>query len=206
MRYFLLPIIFLFFVNADTNNIDTSSFDYGKIMPIEFSYINTKDDGALYHMGIGIGGFLEYDLFELQLSFNFIRFRSSDTLFYWNDKMPQFGDTFKWGGTIFYKLSSHWQIGVDYSKYIFGTNEGKLEGGTTYGYMSSYGLKFLYDPLADIMEQDEPLLMVFLLGYINAPNITYKEEIRETYNYSYIVEKRYDLSGPIVTFGLMKKF
>jgi len=211
MKYFLLTIVLTLFLKADINNINTSNFNYGWITPIEFSYINTRDDGALYHIGAGVGGYLEYDLFEVQLSGMFIPYTNSNSLFNWNDEV-NIADTIKYGGTLLYKLNSNWQIGVDYSKYLCVTNKGELRNGTTYGYMSSYGIKFLYDPLADVMEQSNPLLMVFSLGYMDASNITYEKKTPIRYNFSQRVfeteniKKQYDLSGQIATIGIVKKF
>jgi len=204
MKFFLLIISFIIFLKADTDSVNTSNFNYGGVIPIEFSYIKTKDDGTLYHIGVGIGGFLEYDSFEIQISTMFIPYTDSDSLFKWNGKKGKYGDTFKLEGAFLYKLNNNWQIGIDYSRYVFATNEGKIsDGGSTHGYMSSYGLKFLYDPIGNIVEQRTPLLMLFSLDYLDAQNIIYEE--RKRYR-TYHIKKRYDLSGSKITIGLLKKF
>lgn len=213
MKYFLLAFLFTLFLKADTDSVDTSYFSWNLIIPMEFSYINTKDDGTLQHAGVGFGASLEYNLFEIQISGMFIPYTDSDTLFNWNDESFDIGDTIKYGGTLLYKLNNHWQIGINHSKYEVLTNKGQYNGGTTYGKMSSYGLKVLYDPLADInSKRIGPLLMVISAGYLNAPNITYEEKNKIQYSIArrewevQHIKKKYDLSGPMLTLGLLKKF
>ena len=209
MRYFLLPLFFTIFLKADTDSVDTSSFDFAWIAPMEFSYISTKDDGTLYHIGVGVGASLEYNLFEVQTSLMFIPGTKSNTLFSWNDESFSIGDTIKYGGTLLYKLNNNWQIGIDYSKYEFLTNKGEISnGGTTYGKASSSNLMVLYDPLGDInIEKERALLIVGSLGYFNAPDVTYEEKIKYYYGgETQHIKKKYDLSGSIFTLGLMKKF
>ena len=209
MRYFLLPLLFTLLLKADTDSVDTSNFDFSWIMPIEFSYINTKDDGTLYHIGAGVGASLGYNLFEIQTSVMFIPGTKSNTLFNWNDKSYSIGDTIKYGGALLYKLNNNWQIGVEYSKYEFLTNKGEISnGGTTYGKASSSSLMFLYDPLGDInIEKNGALLIVGSLGYFNAPDVTYEEKIKHYYyGETQHIKEKYDLSGSIFTLGLMKRF
>jgi len=215
MRFFLLPILIILLLEADTDSVDTSSFDFHTIVPVEFSYIETRDDGTLYHFGVGFGASLEYDLFEFQISGMIIPLTKSDTLFTWsNNEAETPFDTLKYGGTFLYKLNSHWQMGLDYQKYLSVTNDGKIDDrGTTYGRMSSYGLKFTYDPLASIQSKKEGTwLLTLLVGYLDASNITYEEKKSVRYNIArreweiQHIKKSYDLSGGMLTLGIMGKF
>ena len=210
MKYFLLAFLFTLFLKADTDSVDTSDFDYGMITPMEFSYINTKDDGALYQAGIGFGASLEYNLLELEVLAMVMPYTHSDTLFYWDDYSEPYGDTIKYGGIFLYRLDSKWQIGADYFKYIFVTNNGKISEGTSYGEMSSYGVRVAYTPFTDILIKKNGVFSITLsLGYLNAPNITYEKKIKDYIGWDWEIQhikKKYDLSGPIMTLGLIKKF
>ncbi len=205
MKYILLSFLSILCLKAnDTSSVDTSNFDFNFLMPVELSYINTKDDGALYCIGTGIGFALEYNPVEFQISLMLIPYSHSitplETIF-----------NKKYEGTLLYRYNNQWQIGIDYSKYInvVVTNEGSSTLlGDAYGDMYSYSLKLLYDPIESYTDKRKNTLLFGLsLGYLNTNNIKYSKIDFDEWQYTWnTVEKKYDFSGFISSLSFIYKF
>ena len=199
MRRVIVGLLFsLLLLRAETNTVDTSSFDIGFIMPFDINYISVKDGGSSYMINyLGAGLYLEYDMFALHLygGAGWHQVNSQDI----DDMMDGY-----YGFSLLYNLNNRIELGTYYNKYVSvsTTNEAEAENNFDGGEMYSYGIRMVYNP--NNSNKKANLNFTLSLGYFDASDIISYQKHRE---YSNVTDTRkVDLSGYMFSIGVLRRF
>jgi hypothetical protein len=200
MRRVLLGLwLSLSLLKAETDTVDTSSFDTGFLYSANYKHTSIEEEGSAYMIDGDVGFFFEYDMFSLNLSLGMGSYSIDSQNI---DDMV----VYKYNSSLLYDISNRISLGAYYNKIyaLSETDEYKAKWELDSGKMSAYGLQMVYNPNSRTTRNESELEYTFSIGYLNADNILSQRKRRG--DNGWVIDKRQsDLSGYTFSIGIIFK-